>query len=394
VWVSGQSDKFESGVRLSGDSLFGSFLISTLVWVTAIIGVLTALRTTEKGGRFLAVMLIVSGLIKFFHALLFIVGKGIVNLLLPNSVGEVVAIESHWALWCTLALSLLAVIVGFVSIISDAVRLKMSGLASFEYLPAIALAVIALIAIVANPNRTQEANLSPAGTTVSSVDSGPTDNPGSTSTQTSEGIAKSVVLVSITDSSGEECGSGSGVAVLDGTYILTNQHVVVPAAGDDPSCQNLSVGITEDTSAEPTNFVPAELVSSDEELDLAVIKMLSPGGATLSPVPIREKLLPLDTKIRVIGYPGVGGNTITVNEGIISGIDRRYGTPFYKVSAQISPGNSGGPMVDDDGNLVGIASAYVPAAVQCDSRDDCYAAGANLGLVRPISYALALFPSK
>jgi hypothetical protein len=394
VWVSGQSDKFESGVRLSGDSLFGSFLISTLVWVTAIIGVLTALRTTEKGGRFLAVMLIVSGLIKFFHALLFVVGKGIVNLLLPNSVGEVVAIESHWALWCTLALSLLAVITGFVSIISDGARLKMSGLASFEYLPAIALAVITLVAIVANPNRTQEANLSPTGTSAPSIDSGPTDNSGSTSTQTSEGIAKSVVLVSITDSSGEECGSGSGVAVLDGTYILTNQHVVVPQTGDDPNCSNILVGITEDTSAEPSKFLPAELVSSDEELDLAVIKMLSPGGVTLSPVPIREKLLPLDTKIRVIGYPGVGGNTITVNEGIISGVDRRYGTPFYKVSAQISPGNSGGPMVDEDGKLVGIASAYVPAAVKCDSKDDCYAAGANLGLVRPISYALALLPSK
>ena len=117
-------------------------------------------------------------------------------------------------------------------------------------------------------------------------------------------------------------------------------------------------------------------------------------GVTLFLEPNREKLLPLDTKIRVIGYPGVGGDTITVNEGIISGIDRRYGTPFYKVSAQISPGNSGGPMVDEDGKLVGIASAYVPAAVQCDSKDDCYAAGANLGLVRPISYAIPLFPSK
>lgn len=394
VWVSGQSDKFESGVRLSGDSLFGSFLISTLVWVTAIIGVLTALRTTEKGGKFLAVMLIVSGLIKFFHALLFVIGKGIVNLLLPNSVGEVVAIESHWALWCTLALSLLAVTVGFVSIISDGARLKMSGLASFEYLPAIALAVITLIAIVANPNRTQDTSVAPSATTVPTVDSVPTDNSGGAPTQTSEGIAKSVVLVSITDASGEQCWSGSGVAILDGTYILTNQHVVVPESGDDPGCSNLSVGITDDTSAEPTRFVPVEVVSSDKELDLAVIKMVSPSGVTLSPVPIREKLLPLDTKIRVIGYPGVGGDTITVNEGIISGIDRRYGTPFYKVSAQISPGNSGGPMVDEDGKLVGIASAYVPAAVQCDSKDDCYAAGANLGLVRPISYAIPLFPSK
>lgn len=394
VWVSGQSDKFESGLRLSGDSLFGSFLISTLVWITAIIGVLTALRTTEKGGKFLAVMLIVSGLVKFFHALLFVIGKGIVNLLLPNSVGEVVTLESHWALWCTLGLSLLAVAVGFASLLSDAARLKMSGLASFEYLPAIALAIITLVALVADPNRAQENKNSPVQTTVPTTEPIPDGNPSGESSQTSEGIAKSVVLVSVTDSSGEQCWSGSGVAILDGTYILTNQHVVVPKPEDDPSCSNISVGITEDTASEPTKFVPVEVVSSDEELDLAVIKLSTSSGVTLAPVSIREKLLPLDTKIRVIGYPGVGGDTITVNEGIISGVDRRYGTPFYKVSAQISPGNSGGPMVDESGKLVGIASAYVPAAVQCDSKDECYAAGANLGLVRPISYALPLFPTK
>ena len=392
VWISGESDKFESGLRLSGDSLFGSFLISTLVWVTAIIGVLTALRTTEKGRKFLAVMLIFSGLIKFFHALIFVLGKGIVNLLLPNSVGEVVKIESHWALWCTLFLSLLAVVIGFVAIISESASHKMGSLASFEYLPAIALAVITLVAIVANPNRSESSVVSPSPTSVSSSDSLPEKEKGGAVDTSTEGIAKSVVLVVITDSLGEQCGSGSGVAVLDGTYILTNHHVVVPEIKDDPSCVNLSVGLTEDTSKEPTKFVPIELVSSDEELDLALVKMTAASGVRLTPVSIREKLLPLDTKIRVIGYPGVGGETITVNEGIVSGIDRRYGTPFYKVSAQISPGNSGGPMVDETGNLVGIASAYVPAAVQCDSKDDCYAAGANLGLVRPISYALPLFP--
>lgn len=395
VWVSGQSDKFESGLRLSGDSLFGSFLISTLVWVTAIIGVLTALRTTEKGGRFLAVMLIVSGLVKFFHALLFVIGKGIVNLLLPNSVGEVVAIESHWALWCTLALSLLAVVIGFIAIISDGVRLKMGTLASFEYLPAIALAVITVVAIVSNPNKNFSETISNAPPTSLAVENTvPIDNPSGAGQTSSEGLAKSVVLVAVTDSSGEQCWIGSGVAVLDGTYILTNHHVVVPEAKDDPSCTNLSVGITEDTSKEPTNFLPVEVLASNEELDLALVRLVSSSSYSLTPVPIKEGLLPLDTKIRVIGYPGVGGETITVNEGIISGIDRRYGTPFYKVSAQISPGNSGGPMVDEDGKLVGIASAYVPAAVQCDSKDDCYAAGANLGLVRPISYALSLFPTK
>ena len=393
VWISGESDKFESGLRLSGDSLFGSFLISTLVWVTAIIGVLTALRTTERGRKFLAVMLIVSGLVKFFHALIFVLGKGIVNLLLPNSVGEVVKIESHWALWCTLILSLLAVVIGFVAVISESASHKMGSLASFEYLPAIALAVITLVAIVANPNRATGTEKSesvvnstaPSGSTLVNGDSSkPIDM------TSAEGIAKSVVQVVIQDSAGEECWSGSGVAVLDGSYILTNHHVVTKAMKDDPSCTVLSVGITEDTSVEPVKYISAEIVNSDATLDLALLRIDPTTVVKLTPIPVENTNLPIDTKIRIIGYPGVGGNTITVNEGIVSGMDRRDGTTFYKVSAQISPGNSGGPMVDAKGNLVGIATAYIPATVKCDNKDDCYAAGANLGLVRPIKYASVL----
>lgn len=87
---------------------------------------------------------------------------------------------------------------------------------------------------------------------------------------------------------------------------------------------------------------------------------------------------------------GVGGDTITLNEGVVSGVDKRSGTEFYKVSAQISPVNSGEPMVDSAGNLVGIATAYMPADVKCEDRDTCYAAGANLGLVRPIALANAI----
>jgi S1-C subfamily serine protease len=184
------------------------------------------------------------------------------------------------------------------------------------------------------------------------------------------------------------------VAVIDGDHFLTNHHVVVPEPNDDPSCVNLSVGITEDTTKEPTRYLPIEILITDEELDLAVVRLLNGEDISLAPISIREELLSLDTKIRVIGYPGVGGDTITVSEGIISGVDSRHGAPFYKVSAQISPGNSGGPMVDEKGQLVGIASAYVPAAVQCDSKDECYAAGANLGLVRPISYALGLLAKR
>lgn len=394
VWVSGQSDKFESGIRLSGDSLFGSFLISGLVWVTAIVGVLTALRTTQKGGQFLAVMLIVSGLFKFFHALLFLLGQGLINLLLPDSVGEVAQIESHWALWCTLALSVMAVVIGFVSIVSSKFRLKIGQLASFEYFPAILLAVITLAVVIGNPNRSNELEISttptapPSSGTPSVLDG---EDLGQTST---EAISRSVVLVSVTNSSGERCWSGSGVVVIDGNHVLTNYHVVVPEPGDDPSCVFLSVGITEDTMREPTIYIPVEISKSNKELDLALVRLMEQPGTVLTPIMIREELLSLDTKIRVIGYPGVGGDTITVSEGIISGVDSRHGDPFYKVSAQMSPGNSGGPMVDERGQLVGIATAYIPAAVQCDNKNECYAAGANLGLVRPILYARDLIAQR
>lgn len=393
VWVSGKSDKFESALQLSGDSLFGSFLISTLIWVTAIVGVLTALRITEKGSKVLSIFLVGSGLIKFFHALIFILGKGLVNLLLPSSVGEVASVRSHWALWCTLVLSLICILCGFTGAISENARVKMGRLASFEFLPAIVLVLITVLAIFADPIRVA-ANQTVIEDTTSNIESPVgTSNSQNQNTDSSKSnsdvtkIAKSVVLVLVKNAAGEECWSGSGVAVLDGTFILTNEHIVVPESSDDQSCTDLTVGITTDTSEAPESNLSVVVISKDSELDLALLRLRDTSSVKLRPLPIRNELMSLDSKIRVIGYPGVGGDTITVNEGIISGIDRARGAPFYKVSAQISPGNSGGPMVDENGNLVGIASAYVPAEVRCDTKDDCYAAGANLGLVRPISYA-------
>lgn len=204
-------------------------------------------------------------------------------------------------------------------------------------------------------------------------------------------ISRSVVLVTVSTSSGEICWTGSGVAVLDGTSILTNDHVVTPEPGDDPACSNISVGITDDPAVEPNHYVQGmTVVSNDPELDLALLKMPAGGEVRLRPLSILNDRLKIDTKIRIIGYPGVGGDTITLNEGVVSGVDKRSGTEFYKVSAQISPGNSGGPMVDSAGNLVGIATAYMPADVTCEDRDKCYAEGANLGLVRPIALASSL----
>jgi serine protease Do len=78
----------------------------------------------------------------------------------------------------------------------------------------------------------------------------------------------------------------------------------------------------------------------------------------------------------VFGFPGIGGDTLTLTKGIISGFDSEFG--FYKVSAAINAGNSGGPVLDSQGRLIGIATAVFRR-----ERDT------NVGLVRPIDAARA-----
>ncbi|NBO57232.1 MAG: serine protease [Actinobacteria bacterium] len=68
-------------------------------------------------------------------------------------------------------------------------------------------------------------------------------------------------------------------------------------------------------------------------------------------------------------------------------LDPEDGTEFYKVSAEINLGNSGGPVIDESGRLIGIATAVRGAGIECDVSEECYAIGSSLGLVRPIDYA-------
>jgi S1-C subfamily serine protease len=91
-------------------------------------------------------------------------------------------------------------------------------------------------------------------------------------------------------------------------------------------------------------------------------------------------------RLFVLGYPDVGGGGLTLSEGEVegwTGEDGTLGRDFIKTDASITHGNSGGPVVDDQGRLVGIASAF---------RTKVTAAGnivetAQIGLVRPLGAA-------
>ena len=140
-------------------------------------------------------------------------------------------------------------------------------------------------------------------------------------------------------------GLGSGVIVTGAGYILTNHHVIDGA-------QQIEVDL------EGPRTVTAKLVGSDPPSDLAVLK-IDEGG--LSPLPLADSdKVQVGDIVLAIGNPLGIGQTVTL--GIISAKGRRTGLSngsfedFLQTDAPINRGNSGGALVDSNGELVGINS--------------------------------------
>lgn len=197
-------------------------------------------------------------------------------------------------------------------------------------------------------------------------------------------IARATVHIFMVNDADEPCWVGSGVIVGDGSQIVTNAHVVEV----DPKyegCNVIAVGLSDSTGRITENFVGARVQSIDRDLDLAVLVLEEGPVSGVSPLEIFSGELKLGQEIRVFGYPAIGGESLTISAGIVSGLltDDQY--PYYKTTADISGGNSGGPVVDVHGRLIGIATAINRQEVSCDPDSKCYAEGNSLGLVRPIT---------
>ena len=190
-----------------------------------------------------------------------------------------------------------------------------------------------------------------------------------------EELSRSVVYI---EASGTTCGwSGSGSIVLDGSYVLTNHHVA-----SDGEC-DLRVGFTDSTNSEPTTFVNAIVLISDATIDLAVIRLIGQDGQPYSspqhkPLVIDYTNLKLGDKIYTLGYPGVGGATVTLTSGDYSGMEHSD-TEFYKTTANMNPGVSGGSALSINGKLIGVPTAGV---LDPESNQRV-----GLNLIRPISFA-------
>jgi serine protease DegQ len=139
-------------------------------------------------------------------------------------------------------------------------------------------------------------------------------------------------------------GLGSGVIVSEQGYILTNHHVV-------ESVDQIEVALSD------SRKVPAKVVGTDPETDLAVLKI------EVQKLPAitfgRAEQLRVGDVVLAIGNPFGVGQTVTF--GIVSGLGRNIGIAtfenFIQTDAAIHPGNSGGALVDVKGDLVGVNTA-------------------------------------
>lgn len=146
--------------------------------------------------------------------------------------------------------------------------------------------------------------------------------------------------------------SGSGFAVSSDGLIVTNHHVINGA-------KTIKIrGINGDFS----KSYNAKIIIEDKNNDLALIKIDDPNFTTLGIIPfvINGKTIDVGNSIFVLGYPlrATMGDEIKLTNGIISSKSGFQGdVTSYQISAPIQPGNSGGPLFDEKGNLIGIVNA-------------------------------------
>jgi len=154
-------------------------------------------------------------------------------------------------------------------------------------------------------------------------------------------LAESVVMINVYSSNGELVSRGSGVVISTNGFIATNFHVVE---------KGVVYGIVFENDNQ--EYISYNLVKYHPDYDLGLLKI----DRQTRPIPINNtNSLVRGQKIVAIGSPM--GLFNTISDGIVSGFRRFQDIEMLQITAPISPGSSGGALIDMYGNLVGITTA-------------------------------------
>ena len=228
-------------------------------------------------------------------------------------------------------------------------------------------------------------------------------------------VVQIIAMVNL-DGTLEEGWSGSGTLLTPDGLILTNAHVAL--SDEYYHVEKLKIALTINQDEPPQARYYAEVMQADASLDIAVLRIttdldgnpVDPQTLNLPFVPLGDSdKLNLGDSITILGYPGIGGETITLTKGEVSGFTAERGRGnrgFIKTSATIAGGNSGGLAVDENGRLIGVPTQlgyggedqFVDCRVladtngdgRIDQNDNCVPTGGFINALRPINLARPL----
>ena len=228
------------------------------------------------------------------------------------------------------------------------------------------------IGVMASDDRTGSVDLGGGSTAAGSKNRDPGSIAG-----IAQRLVPSVVMIKV--SNGTEGGAGTGFIVRGG-YIVTNNHVVAPAA----SGGNMQVVFNDGKTTTAT------IVGHDPTSDIAVIKPATLGGRQALTLGNSDDLAVGDPVIAIGSPLGLAG---TVTTGIVSALNRPVSTSgeggesafinAVQTDAAINPGNSGGPLVNAKGEVIGVNSAIATLGSQTLGNDKQQSGSIGLGFAIP-----------
>lgn len=190
-----------------------------------------------------------------------------------------------------------------------------------------------------------------------------------------------LIIMAAKTEKGVMMGTGSGV-IVDPTHVVTNHHV----------CCEVPAGATSKVviATAPKTTIDATVIWKSEEKDLAILELAQPLNApkvTFAP----KSIIRIGEPVWAVGFPGSAmrlGNEnavfeATVTQGVASrifqGPTEEGGVEYVQTTAAVNPGNSGGPLFDDCGQLVAINRAKALSSI--GGKTVTFAEGINLSII-------------
>ena len=161
------------------------------------------------------------------------------------------------------------------------------------------------------------------------------------------------------------CFTGSGSQIVRTGLILTNSHIAadpLPEDDCDPK-STIWIGYQDDPKSDLYYWYPGKTIALDDRHDLGLVEVdfegepLTPGWPVLQIAELSDEPK-LGAPIRVFGYPGIGGDSITFTSGYVAGWARdqlaKEDAAVLKIDITIAGGSSGSAVLDASGRVVGV----------------------------------------